>query len=97
MLDDAVVSLGAGNAGVVGIATRTLCTSRQQRCVLPSFFRVVYRKYMSRITTDHATKTNDQSRHYTPLSAQKRAQVYDPIKRQLPKTAKIGSILLKLG
>jgi hypothetical protein len=58
---------------------------------------MVYRKYMSRIKTDPATKANDQSRHYTPLSAQKRAQVYDPIKRQQPKTPKIGSILLKLG
>jgi hypothetical protein len=37
-------------------------------------------------------KTNDQSRHYTPLSAQKRAQVYDPIKPQLPKTANIRNV-----
>jgi len=41
---------------------------------------------MSRIKTDPATKANDQGRHYTPFSAKTRTQVYDPIKRQLPKT-----------
>jgi len=52
---------------------------------------------MPRITTDRATKANDQGRHYTPFSAQKRAQVYDPIKRWSLKMASTEGILLKLG
>jgi len=47
--------------------------------------------------TDRTTKANDQGRHYTPFSAQKYAQVYDPIKRRSPKIGQIRSILLKLG
>lgn len=47
--------------------------------------------------TDRATKANDQGRHYTAFSAQKRVQVYDPIKRPLPKMASTEGILLKLG
>jgi hypothetical protein len=57
----------------------------------------VYRKYMSPITTDRATKTNDQGRHYTPLLAHNRAQVYDLITRRSPKMASTEEILLKLG
>jgi hypothetical protein len=52
---------------------------------------------MVRITTDRTAKANDQGRHYTPFSAQNRAQVYDPIKRRSPKIRQIRVILLKLG
>ena len=34
---------------------------------------------MPRIKTDHATKSNDQGRHYTPIPHNARAQLRDPL------------------